>query len=137
MNDEENDYNCAVHYNYSMAHTGRIREHYANAVKKHPYFCDCLNPTGLEELPPGISNNISFHLSAVRAIVADEAKNGTLGWDRLLNCEVWEVYEALANNNAAQAVEELYDAIAVLLRTIDVVEGRQRLGKPEDAAKKN
>ena len=29
------------------------------------------------------------------------------------------------------AVEECYDAIAVLLRVIDVLEGRQELGRPE------
>ena len=32
----------------------------------------------------------------------------------------------------AAAVEELYDVIAVLLRTIDVIEGRYKLGKPEE-----
>lgn len=39
--------------------------------------------------------------------------------------------DAIANGNTAHAVEECYDAISVLLRTIDVLEGRQKLGKPE------
>ena len=36
--------------------------------------------------------------------------------------------------NAERAVDEAYDAIAVLLRIIDVLEGRQKLGKPEENA---
>jgi hypothetical protein len=49
----------------------------------------------------------------------------------VLDCEVWEAMEAFVNGNTAHAVDECYDAIAVLLRTIDVLEGRQKLGKPE------
>ena len=44
---------------------------------------------------------------------------------------MWETLEALANGDKAHAVEELYDMIAVCLRTIDVLEGRQKLGKPK------
>jgi uncharacterized protein YabN with tetrapyrrole methylase and pyrophosphatase domain len=51
-------------------------------------------------------------------------------WNEVLDCECWEVAEALANGDTAHAVEELYDCVAVLLRTIDVLEGRQKLGKP-------
>jgi len=46
---------------------------------------------------------------------------------------VWEATEALANGDKAQAVEELYDCISVLLRTVDVLEGRQKLGRPKEA----
>lgn len=49
------------------------------------------------------------------------------GWYDRLNCEV---FHALAYGDKAQAVEELYDCIAVCLRTIDLIEGRQPLGKP-------
>lgn len=44
---------------------------------------------------------------------------------------MWEVFEALVSGDKTHAVEELYDCVAVLLRTIDVLEGRQKLGKPE------
>ena len=56
-------------------------------------------------------------------------------WNELADCEVWEATEALANGDKAQAVEELYDCISVLLRTVDVLEGRQALGKPKGGAK--
>ena len=36
------------------------------------------------------------------------------------------------SEEAAAAVEECYDAIAVLLRVIDVLEGRQPLGRPDN-----
>ena len=51
-------------------------------------------------------------------------------WDTLLNCGVWEVHDALLHGDNAHAVDECYDAIAVLLRVVDVIEGRQALGKP-------
>lgn len=41
---------------------------------------------------------------------------------------------AVANGDKAQAVEELYDCISVLLRTVDVLEGRQALGRPKGGA---
>lgn len=58
-------------------------------------------------------------------------ENSRLGWNAILECKMLEVHEALANGDKAHAVEELYDCIAVLLRTIDVLEGRQKLGKPK------
>lgn len=110
-------------------HDERVRQHYDHAREKHPYFCDWVQPSG--KTPEEIRKKIEFQLSAIRAAIVGEAKSGTLGWDDLLNCEVWEVFEALANDNKAHAIEELYDCIAVCLRTIDVLEGRQKLGKHE------
>ena len=40
--------------------------------------------------------------------------------------------DALANDDKTQAIEELYDCVAVCLRAIDVLEGRQTLGKTEE-----
>ena len=57
-------------------------------------------------------------------------------WDTLLNCEVWEVHDALLRGDNANAVEKCYDAIAVLLRVVDVIEGRQPLGNPNGGDKK-
>ena len=106
----------------------KIAAHYAHAREKHPYFCDWVEPHG--KTPEEVSKKIAFTLAKIRKYIKDNAKKHVLGWDDLLNCEVWEVFEALATGNKAQAVEELYDCIAILLRTIDVLEGRQPLGKP-------
>lgn len=106
----------------------KIASHYAHARKKHPRFCDWVQPHG--KTPEAVSKKIAFTLAKIRKHIKDNAKKHVLGWDDLLNCEVWEVFEALATGNKAQAVEELYDCIAILLRTIDVLEGRQSLDKP-------
>ncbi|MGN0845251.1 MAG: hypothetical protein ACI4QT_08555 [Kiritimatiellia bacterium] len=57
-----------------------------------------------------------------------------VGWDDILDCELWEIYDALAHDDKAQAVSECYDAIAVLMRTVDVLEGRQPLEEPKKTA---
>lgn len=43
--------------------------------------------------------------------------------------------ETIPATGEAAAVEECYDTIAVLLRMVDVLEGRQKLGKPNKGAK--
>lgn len=109
------------------AHGNQIATHYAHARKKHPYFCDiitCLSDCGADT-----------HLSIYRARLAEELKAGDVETGTLLICEFYEAIQAYKHGDTAHAVEECYDAIAVLLRIIDVLEGRQELGK--HAAKKN
>lgn len=105
----------------------KIVEHYNHAREKHPYFCDQLQPNHSR-----IRAVIGSMLLVMRNQIRHSITDGNLEFDELLNCELWEVQEAIANGNKAQAVEELYDCIAVCLRTIDVLEGRQKLGKPEE-----
>lgn len=117
-------------------HAHRITDHYLHAREKHPYFCDAIAPVDLdEERREGsladYQESTSYSLATIRDNVAYDAQNGRLTWETLLLCETWEISEAIAKGDTAHAVEECYDAIAVLLRTIDVLEGRQKLGKPE------
>lgn len=118
-------------YDYKMHHDGRVRQHYNHAREKHPYFCDNLLPRDIEppELP--VEEQIALNLARARRRIESGAKIGNLLWNEILDCEVWEATEAIYERDYAHAVEECYDAIAVLLRTIDVLEGRQKLGKPE------
>ena len=104
-------------------HISNILKHYAHAKEKHPYFCDtitCLSESGADT-----------HLDIYRSTLKAEADNGCVEADTVLMCEFYEAIQAYTHGDTAHAVEELYDAIAVLLRTIDVLEGRQKLGKPE------
>lgn len=112
-------------------HISNILKHYAHAREKHPYFCDHLLPRDIwpPELP--VEEQIEINLAIARKRIKSGAKLGNIFWNEILDCEVWEATEAIANSDTAHAVEECYDAIAVLLRTIDVLEGRQKLGKPE------
>lgn len=104
-------------------HVSNILKHYAHAKEKHPYFCDiitCLSESGADT-----------HLDIYKSTLKAEADNGCVEADTVLMCEFYEALQAYTHGDTAHAVEECYDAIAVLLRTIDVLEGRQKLGKPE------
>jgi hypothetical protein len=118
-------------------HISNILKHYSHAKEKHPYFCDKIAPIDLDkEDKEGLADyreSVKRHLSDIRSDIEVLIKKGELYWNDLVMCELWEVDEAIANGDIAHAVEELYDAIALLLRTIDVLEGRQKLGKPEEA----
>lgn len=120
---------------FDALHADRICKHYAHACEKHPYFCDKIAPVDLDkedkESLADYRKSVKSCLSNVRSNIKALIKNGELDWNDLVSCELWEVDEAIANGDTAHAVEECYDVIAVLLRTIDVLEGRQKLGKPE------
>ena len=108
-------------------HISNILEHYAHAKEKHPYFCDSLYPKAYTR--DEARCRCKAELSACRELIKEQISYEVLQWDLLLNCEVWEAHEAIANGDTANAVEECYDAISVLLRVIDVLEGRQKLGR--------
>lgn len=110
---------------------GAIERHYLHAKEKHPYFCDALLPHR-EYSREQIHELIEANLALARNRIEVGVRDGNVMWNELLNCEVWEAIEDIANGDAADAVEECYDAIAVLLRVVDVLEGRQKLGKPKE-----
>lgn len=116
-------------------HAPRALYHYVHACEKHPYFCDAIAPIDLdEEDEEGLADYreaVKRHLSDMRSDIKVLIKKGELTWNDLVLCELWEVDEAIANGDTAHAIEECYDVIAVMLRTIDVLEGRQKLGKQE------
>lgn len=104
-----------------------IERHYKHAKEKQPYFCDlitCLSEDGADT-----------HLSIYRATLSAEKKADAVETGTILFCEFYEAIQAYTRGETAAAVEECYDAIAVLLRVIDVLEGRQELGKPKGGAK--
>lgn len=107
----------------------KIREHYEHARIKHPYFCDSLIPSEVDV--PSRDEIIATNLAVARHDITSAIANGSCYYSVLLNCEVWEINEAVANGNVAAAIEESYDAIAILLRVVDVLEGRQKLGNNE------
>ena len=116
-------------------HISNILKHYAHAREKHPYFCDKIAPVDLDkEDKEGLADyreSVKRRLSDMRSDIEVLIKKGDLNWNDLALCELWEVDEAIANGDTAHAVEEFCDCIAVCLRAIDVLEGRQKLGKPE------
>lgn len=109
-------------------HAKRITDHYAHAREKHPYFCDKVGQSATNKRD---EERIKVHLGMSRQCIAESIEHHNLHWEDILDCQVWEVFDALARGDKAHAIEYLYDMIAVCLRTIDVLEGRQKLGKPE------
>ena len=108
-------------------HAKRITDHYLHAREKHPYFCDrltCFSDTGADT-----------YLEIHREILIASEYVGDVEAVDIILCELYEAVQAYTHGDKAQAVEELYDCIAVCLRAIDVLEGRQALGKPEGEAK--
>lgn len=120
---------------FTVEHVNRMAKHYAHAIEKHPYFCDILE-VACEMTEPFLKkkriDTLKGFLEVLRNDIETEKRCGILHWQTLLDCEKMEVSEALANGDKAHAIEELYDCVAVCLRAIDVLEGRQKLGKPEE-----
>ena len=110
---------------YSDTHTRRIYKHYAHAREKRPYFADTILDS--VDTPDRMAKLLRIDRDRLKLY----AELGCVRPIDVLECEVSEVMDALSNGDNAAAVEELYDCIAVCLRTIDVLEGRQSLGKPE------
>ena len=103
----------------------KIQSHYDHAREKHPYFCDYIVPDFFNE------QEADGELEEFRGILKTRVKAEHVCFLHVLRCEVSEIRNAIAHGNTDAAVEECYDSIAVLLRVIDVLEGRQQLGKPE------
>lgn len=104
-------------------HIDRIAAHYDHAKEKHPYFCDRITC-----LPKA---SVDAHLGLFKAILRADVRNGDVEAFDVIRCELYEAVQAYTHGDNAAAIEECYDTIAVLLRTIDVLEGRQELGNPE------
>jgi hypothetical protein len=104
-------------------HISNIIKHYAHAREKHPYFCDritCLSSVGADT-----------HLDIYRSLLEAEIKASDVEARTVLDCEIYEALQAYTHGDISQAIEELYDCAAVVLRMIDVMKGNQKLGKPE------
>ena len=103
----------------------KVAEHYEHARRKHPHFADGLFLDEKKSL-----ESAKRRLAVMRMIIEVERSERTVCAETLLECEIAEVCCAFGSGDKAHAVEEIYDAIAVLLRMADVIEGRQALGRP-------
>ena len=99
----------------------RAYEHFAKALRKHPRFADALFAN------PEVANAAKALADARRWLAHLEA-HGELDGAMLAMCELDEAQLAHAQGDKAACVDELYDAVAVLMRMIATVEGKQKLG---------
>ena len=96
-----------------------IRRHYVNAVEKHPFFCNQL----FKDKP----KKVSYAKLVKDAKISRDFKAGigTCNMCDVLTAEIYEIFAACEKGNYEQAEYEVYDAIAVLLRALDVICERQ------------
>lgn len=134
----------------------KIRLHYEHAVKKHPYFCDMLYWMGRDaKADAEIAKQREEQLAMSRRTLAEHVRTQHVTSLNVLDCELKELWagmvdahiaekecrqlpddtEEVAHNKEmavneawAQTCDEAYDCIAVLLRIVDVIHGRQGLG---------
>ena len=105
-------------------HESRLATHYYHALEKHPHFADRL----AQEATLEAAHN---SLLDFRGQLTAEMRRGECYAETVMLCELWEAFAAIAADQKADVVNELYDAAAVLLRMVDVFEGRQKLGKEQ------
>ena len=98
--------------------------HFLKAVRKHPRFADAL-------FGDDAADDAQDVLDAMRRELDYLAKNNWLDASALATCEIAEAQLANAQGDKAACVDELYDSVAVLMRMIAVVEGKQKLGGKE------
>lgn len=103
----------------------KIIEHYNHAREKHPEFVVRLSVS-----TPNIMKHLATTIATEEKILSD--KNHRPHASLLLYHKYDKLWYNYFTGNITAAIEEAYDAIAVILRTIDVLEGRQALGKPEE-----
>lgn len=107
---------------------GAIERHYKHAREKHPYFCDVL----FREDRKRVDGGPDAHLATGRTHLDRMIRFGEADFLDVADCEVAEAFAAYCNGDVPQTIEEVYDVIAVLLRVVDVLEGRQALGGPKE-----
>lgn len=91
-----------------------IKAHYNHAVEKHPKFVDRF----CSETYFGATENLKL----CRIWLKEHIRAGLVDCNDVLRCEIAEIYEAYKGGRLADAKEECFDAIAVLLRMIDMIE---------------
>ena len=99
----------------------RAASHFLKALRKHPRFADAL-------FGDDAADDAQDVLDAMRRELDYLAKNNWLDASALATCEIAEAQLANAHGDKAACVDELYDAVAVLMRMIAAVEGKQKLG---------
>ncbi|MCQ2106376.1 MAG: hypothetical protein MJZ26_11360 [Fibrobacter sp.] len=87
----------------------RIIEHHAHACEKHPVFCKGFANERMS------AENLEQTLFFARKLSPTAAN--------ILNEEYLEIFEAYVKGDKEHAIDECYDAIAVLVRMVEFIEG--------------
>ena len=113
----------------------KLKKLYAKTIKESPYFCDSLLPK--HEDIDKIKHLCDCNVNQSRHRRARGEELGNLMWNEVLDNDVWEATRHMAYGETPEAIDALYDAMVTIMRTLDVLEGRQELGRTEDAGNKS
>lgn len=95
----------------------RCEEHYHKAITKHPHFVDSLfEARNLQDA--------ERTLVCARALLADARRDKSVTAEGLLACEMAEAIVEYGKWDNDKAIDECYDAIAVIMRIITTIEGK-------------
>ena len=111
-----------------FAHNAAI--HYAKALRKPPRFADAL--FSMWEYNPNRENvldEIDIDFAEAREDLRVDERHKAVVAGSIISVKTLGAFIEYLRGDKAACVEELYDAVAVLMRMIAVVEGKQQLGK--------
>lgn len=110
----------------------KIIEHYEHAKEKHPFFADSImdpRPLRIDADGAWARNWIKRHNEMTKRLWRDRAKQYKdcikmiPSFENIINAEIYEIYAAVTEDNLEQAHYEIFDAIAVLLRLDEEMDG--------------
>ena len=102
----------------TLSMRNKITEHVNKAYLKHPIFVD--------RLPAKTPQAAEANLALCREQLARKKELLLVEPDDLLTCEMAEVWEAYAKGDIDNAIDEIYDAIAVLMRLVARLEAEKK-----------
>ena len=114
-------------------HLSRVVKHYRHAREKHPFFADVMVREWIRG--NGKQCDVNFLLDEARMTLYARNISRNVSCFDILTCELYEIAEAVNRKNDKDAISECYDAIAVLMRMVDVLVGRQKLGRTDGQMK--
>lgn len=103
-----------------------IERHYLHEKAKHPFFADVLVRRFVKK--DGTHPNAKRLLKEAREQIAAHNAIHNLSAFDLLTCELYEAAVEIKRKNTRRAIEELFDSVAVILRMVDVLQRKEKLG---------
>ncbi len=102
-----------------IEHTKKLWEHYLHACNKHPFFADSITKPLGKIAKNDQDRKYNAGVVEMWQQMAEYRKNlipEQPSVHNVLSAELYEIWTALAKRDFAQAHQEIYDAMAVLLR---------------------
>jgi replication-associated recombination protein RarA len=104
----------------------KAKQHYDHACKKHPFFADDVCSNNIWCNYENDAKYLKNYLEYQNHLHENPNEESYCMAKDVLDAELAEIYATYCNGDYDQAVEEIYDAIAVLLRMEDMIKDKKR-----------